>query len=426
MLSFRPLGVLAIVCLGGLVGTAACTIEHITTNATPPAADAGTDPDADTGDDGSADAAPDTSDPVDPNYPAGHTPIPIVDWNGGTVVTSPKIVTVTFGAETFRSRLETFGDTITTTKWWDAIRAGYCSPQGSATCVGQGGSGGHVNITTPPETTYTDSAQGGASSLQAFLTTNIQNGILPTPTKDMIYVLYFPAGVSISLDNASSCQQFGGYHNTLVFGGQAVPYAVIPRCDPTEKTLTIAASHEIAEASTDPDVGTNSVAYYMMNQIWAFAGGEVGDVCVDFTGSGSDTVVESTYTVQRSWSNIAAKAGHDPCVPSPAGQAYFKAAPAQNQQQVGLAVGKSVVLDVTAFSDAPMAADWDLSAVDLGQFTTGRSSLSFSFDKTKVHNGSKVQLTVTLTNTPNGPALYAIVSRSGRTTNLWYGAVLRQ
>ena len=81
---------------------------------------------------------------------------------------------------------------------------------------------------------------------------------------------------------------------------------------------------------------------------------------------------------------------------------------------------------MTAFSDAPMAADWDLSAVDLGQFTTGRSSLSFSFDKTKVHNGSKVQLTVTLTNTPNGPALYAIVSRSGRTTNLWYGAVLRQ
>ena len=110
-------------------------------------------------------------------------------------------------------------------------------------------------------------------------------------------------------------------------------------------------------------------------------------------------------------------------LPAPTGQVYFNAAPAVAQQQLKLAVGRSTVVDVTAFSDAPMA-DWDLSAIDIGQFTTGTSSLCFSLDKTKVHNGSKVKLTVTLkTAPPQGAALFALVSKNGRTNHLWFSAV---
>jgi hypothetical protein len=347
------------------------------------------------------------------------------------VLLAPQVVTITFGADPLRPRLEQFGDTITQTAWWDAVREGYCSPETSTTtCVGRGTGGGHVNIAASPTTQFTDSANSGPSSLQDFLLARIKDGTLPAPTLNTIYAVYLPSGVSVTLDSATSCQEFGGYHNTLTAttangGDMPVAYAIIPRCDATEKTATFSASHELIEAATDPNVGLNAIAYYMQDQLWAFAGGEVGDVCVDFTGGGEDSYVESGFSVQRTWSNKSAKAGHDPCVPIPAGEIYFNAAPAKGQEQAALSVGASTTVDITAFSDAPMA-DWDVTAVDFNEFQTGTANLKFSFDKTKVHNGSTVKMTVTLTSNPGQFAAYAIVSRSGKTTHLWPAAVLKK
>jgi hypothetical protein len=369
----------------------------------------------------------DANDPVDPTYPTAHTPMPLVDYNGGGIIAAPKVVTITFGSDPLRSRLEQFGDTITTTTWWDTVRAGYCAPESSTNCIGKGSSGGHVNITTEPAASYTDSANGGESTIQDFLKAKVADGTFPAPTIDTLYVVYFPSSTQISLDGASSCNEFGGYHNSVTLsppgGGSdiAVPYAIVPRCDSAESTTTISASHEIIEAATDPDVG--ATAYYMQDQLWAFAGGEVGDLCVDFTGS-NDTYQESGFTVQRSWSNASAKAGHDPCVPVPKGTVYFNAAPKQGQEQLSLGVGASAVIEITAFSDAPMG-DWDISALDFDQLQTGQSHLSFSFDKAKVHNGSKVQLTVKLASRPSqGYAPFAIVSKSGKTTHYWPAVVI--
>jgi hypothetical protein len=405
----------------------ACSVQTTTTPTAKPPDDAGA-ADADDTADAGDEAAVDAADPVDPNYPSAHTPMPLVDFNGGKVLVAPKIVTITFGADPLRDRLEQFGDTITSTPWWDAVRDGYCSPETSTTsCVGPGSSGGHVNIAAPPSTALTDSANGGASSVQDFLLAKVKDATLPAPTADTLYAVFLPSGVTVTLDGATSCQEFGGYHNTLLVssasGDLPVAYAMIPRCDATEKMATFSASHEFIEAATDPNVGVGGVAYYMKDQLWAFAGGEVGDVCVDFTGAGQDLYVESGFSVQRTWSNKSAKAGHDPCVPIPKGSVYFNAAPAKGQEQISLAVGKSATIDVTAFSDAPMD-DWSLSAIDFASFQTGKANLSFAFDKTKAHNGSKVKLTVTLTSNPGQAAPYAIVSRSGKATHYWPAVVL--
>jgi hypothetical protein len=240
--------------------------------------------------------------------------------------------------------------------------------------------------------------------------------------------VYLPSDVAVTLDGATSCQKFGGYHNTLTVttdgGTSNVAYAIVPRCDATEKTATFAASHELIEAATDPDVGAGSIGYYMNDQVWAFAGGEVGDLCVDFTGGKQDQYTESGFFVQRTWSNKSAKASHDPCVPIPNGEIYFNAAPALEQTTV--AVGASATIDVTAFSDAPMPADWDITAVDFNAFQTGSAYLTFAFDKTKVHNGSKGKMTLTLASNPGQFALYAIVSRSGTSTHLWPAVVLKK
>jgi len=264
------------------------------------------------------------------------------------------------------------------------------------------------------------------STIQDFIKAKVADATFPAPTDQTIYAIYFPANVSIDLDGSQSCggggtSGFGAYHNTVELpdgkGGKVrTPYAIVPRCG-AETTTTTAASHEFMETATDPDIGLGDVTYYMQNQLWAFAGGEIGDLCVDFTG-GNDTVIESSFTVQRSWSNKAAKASHNPCVPVPNGEVYFNAA-ARVQKVVLKAKGDVTTLDIDAFSDAPLA-DWDLSGVDFAQFQGGTASVSFAFDKTKVHNGSHVVLTLTaLKAIPTQPGGLAIVSHSGQQTHYW-------
>jgi hypothetical protein len=365
---------------------------------TNPNDDAGVAPDTSTTDDGAADAGPIP-------YPAPHTAMPQVDYNGGRVLQNPKIVTITWAQDDAQmvSRVQQFGDIITSTAWWTAVSSEYCQQPGNKPCIGPGTSGGHVVIQDAPDPNgYTDSSQGAASTIQDFIHDHVVggNGItadFPTPDDNTLYVLYFPPGVSITLDGSGSCDSFGAYHNTvqLPYANQLinnVAYAIIPRCGTKESTTTVSASHEIIEAATDPDIGETSLSYYMLNQLWAVAGGEVGDLC-EGIGSSGTTTTESTFIVQRSWSNKSAASGHNPCVPIPANDVYFNAAP--RQQKVVLAkAGATAVLDIDAFSDAPMDP-WTLTAIDFAQFQQQLPLLTFAFDKTQVQNGDHVQLTIT-------------------------------
>ena len=361
-----------------------------------PGDDAGAAVDTGTGDDGAADVAI--------PYPAPHTAMPQVDYNGGRILQNPKIVTITWAQDdaTMVSRMQQFGDVITSTAWWTAVSSEYCQQPNNKPCIGAGTGGGHVVIQDAPASSYTDSSQGGPSTVQDFIHDHVVggNGItadFPTPDENTLYVLYYPAGVSITLDGEASCDTFGAYHNTAILPNAndlntAVPYAIIPRCGTKESTTTVSASHEIIEAATDPDIGQTSLSYYMMNQLWAVAGGEVGDLC-EGIGSSGTTTTESTFVVQRSWSNKSAASGHNPCVPLPANEVYFNAAPRQ-QKVVLTKVGDTAVLDIDAFSDAPMGP-WTVSAIDFAQFQQQLPVLSFSFDKTSVQNGDHIQLTVT-------------------------------
>ncbi|HSQ65031.1 MAG TPA: hypothetical protein VLM85_17530 [Polyangiaceae bacterium] len=405
----------------------------------------GTMEQTDGGDDAGADVVADDVMDASVAYPADHTPLPLVDYNGGRVIANPKVVTITFSNDdaTMVTRLQQFGDTITSTPWWSSITAEYCQQPGSKPCIGPGTGGGHVVIADPPAASYTDSSQGGASSIQDFIKQHVtgtstgdagagdagdggEGGAaapdFPVPDDNTLYAIYFPAGVSIDLDGSGSCNTFGAYHNTVMLPNatnQLIPvaYAIIPRCDVKEAVTTVSASHEIAEAATDPDIGVGQVGYYMLNQLWAFAGGEVGDLCVSFTGN-SDTVVESTFTVQRSWSNLSAKASHDPCVPIPSGDVYFNSAP-RMQHIVLPKVGATAVIDIDAFSDAP-TADWTLSAVDFAAFQGQTPQLGFSFDTTTANNGTHVQLTVTETSAiSGGQDGFVILSTQGQMRHTW-------
>ena len=94
-----------------------------------------------------------------PFAPAAHAPLPQIANNGGGILTSPKIVSVTFGASlyanavsppaaTLLADLLDFDDTITNSDWWTTVSKDYCDPQ--LGCIGPGHAGAHVAVTAPP------------------------------------------------------------------------------------------------------------------------------------------------------------------------------------------------------------------------------------------------------------------------------------
>ncbi len=308
-------------------------------------------------------------------------------YTGGPIVTTPKVVSVTFPGDSLESSLDSFGSSLTSSSYWTTITAGLC---GSGTCIGAG-TGVSTTVSTAPGASYSDSAQGGTSTLQPYLQSLI--AAFPSnlqPTADTIYTFYFPATTTITLDGAVSCQYFGAYHNSMTIGTQTVLYAIVPECAPPTQgpTLTllqettISASHEILEATTDGVVTNTTGGYYLdftQQSVLGWndlGGGELADLCVDLLGLGQDETTENGYTVQRTWSIANATAGtKDPCVPTPAGEVYFNAFPTVSAIIVD--VGQSETFTVDALATGTMAA-WTVTATDATDSSGQTTYLSFS------------------------------------------------
>jgi hypothetical protein len=346
---------------------------------------------------------------------------PTVRNLGGRILASPRVVTVTFPGDdaALVARLQLFDDTITSTAWWHAVSSEYCAA-GGAPCIGPGAGGGHVVMPAAAASEYTDSIKGGDSTLRALLASSVASGVLPAPDAQTLYVVYVPSATRVLLDGNASCApaSFTGYHDALVVappdGGAPVEvaYAIVARCSSTETATTLQASHEIVEAATDPSP-EDAPAFQITDQAWTAFGPEVADVC-----AAADTdlgATESGFAVQRSWSNASAAAGHDPCVPLPAGEVYFNVAPAQGAETMALGVGESATIALYPFADDAGAA-WQVSAV-----AANGSPLGFQLAPSTGTPGAILALTVTLQSKPalGVEQLYGVVSQSATATHAW-------
>jgi hypothetical protein len=373
------------------------------------------------GDDGgfaeAGDGALEGSPPLEAGPPM---PPPVVTYLGGPILTSPKVVTMTFAGDdpALVARLQLFDDTIASTPWWTAVSSEYCTKAGGP-CVGPGAGGGHV-VLPAAAPGYTDSIKGGDSTLRALLQSSVAAGALPALDAQTLLVLYLPAGSSVLLDGNASCQpaSFASYHDEVALtppdGGPptAVAYAVIGRCSSTEAAATLAASHEIVESATDPSP-EEAPAFQLTDQVWTAFGQEVADACAAVDTR--LTAQESTFAVQRSWSNASAAAGHDPCVPVSAGESYFNAAPAQGTETLPLSVGESASIALYPTADGAMGP-WQLGAV-----AASGSPLGFTVQPSTVSSGTRAVLTVTLLSQPalGVDQLYGIVSQTATDTHVW-------
>jgi hypothetical protein len=230
-----------------------------------------------------------------------------------------------------------------------------------------------------------------------------------------IVAVFYPSTTPLSGSCAAQSIGYGGYHDsTLTMTKGQVPIAVMAECanfGPITNALdmvTVAGSHEVIEAATDPFQSGYSSVDSSTPSGWAWHvilnnNEENGDMCAINSGNGRPSATYP-YLLQRGWSNHAAMAGNmDPCQPDilPS-QPFVGAFPVMpDMVNVGggsgpgalVAVSSSKTIEVDCFSFQPTAP-----------FTVGARQprsiqppeLTFAWDKTSCVNGDKLHLTITV------------------------------
>lgn len=133
----------------------------------------------------------------------------------------------------------------------------------------------------------------------------IKHGFLPKQSPNVLYMIYFPSDITITLGGLTSCVQYGAYHFAASKKQEKdnIFYSVEPDCGGGFSFITDAASHEFAEATTDniPTPGTHP----KFPQAWNNASGyEIGDLCEGYNGTLTDKT--RSYVVQQVYLNSKA------------------------------------------------------------------------------------------------------------------------
>ena len=144
--------------------------------------------------------------------------------------------------------------------------------------------------------------------IQQMIESQMAGGALPAASANQLIVVFTAPNVVVSMGGQTSAAipGFYGYHGSFTSAlGQQIRYAVVANPTGNDKVpglsaadqLTLIASHELAEAITDPDGN----AWFDGNRYSPTYGEEIGDLCND----AADTVYLGSYAVQCEWSNAA-------------------------------------------------------------------------------------------------------------------------
>jgi hypothetical protein len=336
--------------------------------------------------------------------PAAHPSLPVVLNLGGSVNATPKVQLIAYASDSGLPDIEAFLQELTKTTYWRETTSEY--GVGALTVLPT------IRLSSTPPATITD------ADLQTKLLTNTSGANPPWGVADShtIFLFVFPPGTIESTDPTSKCcSAYDGYHSGMQTGTAIVPYAIGCACpgydgpnvtDIQERTVAI--SHELVEATTDPLPGYDT-AYGQEDDndiVWtAVSGGETADMC-EFNDDSNVVPSGSKYMVQRTWSNAAAALMQNPCVPHTASTIpYFNSYPTLTQipynggttMGVNIPIGQSKTIDVKLSSTAATPGAWNVTVYDYDQILVGASSpyLGLSLDKASGRNGDTLRLTIT-------------------------------
>lgn len=234
-----------------------------------------------------------------------------MEYFGGTVSSSVEVVSVMWGANVNSQTvagIPDFSAAIVNSTFIDQL-AEYATvgvygvtrhKKSSDQTISRGTYYGQIQITPRNKSLNLTDQQ-----IHSELKHQISIGALPAQGPNMLYMIYFPADITITLDGLISCQDFGAYH----FASRAhenpanIFYSVEPDCNAGFDFITYAASHEFAEAVTDniPTPGTNP----NFPQAWNTSDGyEIADLCEGDTGTLTDAT--TSYEVTQVYLNSLA------------------------------------------------------------------------------------------------------------------------
>lgn len=402
-------------------------------------------------------------------YPAFPVDMPKVLGKQGVVLRSPVFITITWPADDPNTATwEAFGDAIGSSSFWATATAEYgvgpstsgpenhvhmvrslpktmgyydlqnfaiASLGGPLIAVPDGGAaaasmdaGADASTSTNTSTSADPNADDGGTDppwpvpMTAFGGVNIQ----------MVYAIFIPASTTVIEPGTgrSLCDEGGlSFHDSTNVGGHPIAYAVILECkSQTLAQIEASASHEYVEAATDPYAEETTRRGYdgidSDHLAWSLYtgefGNEVADVCENWADSYYEEASPFPYSVQRSWSNASAAAGHDPCVPAPSGSYHgMTLFPSQQSSQAvnltaaGMGVtttrgfrapvGQSVTFQVGFYSDGP-ADPWTIGynfpqvTLDDPSFKPiSNGTATVTIDKLSGQNGEMAYVTVTPT-----------------------------
>jgi hypothetical protein len=232
---------------------------------------------------------------------------PTMLYFGGPVIAKVKVVIVLWGDQvpkTTTSRIKPFFKAITNSTYVDQL--GQYSTNGITGVNGKPGTNQTIvrgilrgKFTITPINNSKNLTDG---DIQTELKAQIASGALPAADLNTLYMTYFPAGITITLDGLKSCVSFGAYHEAVSskVTKSNIFYGVMPDCNGGFSYVTSVSSHEFAEAITDPiPTPGNDPAY---PQAWNDAdGNEIGDLCEGHEAT--LTAAGQTYTVQEVFTN---------------------------------------------------------------------------------------------------------------------------
>jgi hypothetical protein len=361
---------------------------------------------------------------------------------GGSVLTQPVVRVVTFGGDPLASDVEAFAAQLGASSYWAATTSEYG--------IGALTAGPPLHLPVLGGSSIDD------AQLEQMLTDNVtaaDMGPWGSPEPSTIYAFIIPQGVTVTDGSQTSCTDFFGYHQEAdVTASTHLPYVVVTQCSPQPAVgLTTALdmvtgplSHELIEATANPYPFVNPTGYDTLDSdhlAWqktpfVNAGQELTDLCTQIP---NHFVKEGGYTVQRSWSNAAMQAGHDPCVPNLTGSVYYQSEPVGAESlSVPAATkgwrilpGTNRTIELDLYSDGPTAGPWDVFAFDQLALTRGTADhLSFQLDRAGGASGDKLHLTISVGGLQNfdNIEVFAVASRRAGDAqpNLWYGLVYTQ
>ena len=235
-----------------------------------------------------------------------------IAYNGGPVISHVKVYAVFWGskvsAETV-SKIPAFYQAMVNSTYMDQLaeygtrRNDVNGKAGTQQDIGRGTFGGTFTIVPVNASTKLNQA-----AIEQELEKQISMGTLPKPDADSMYMIHYPQGISISISFGAACSSWEADHefyHSAQYGN--IYYAMMPNCGGSFSKLTMASSHELAEAVTDP-ASPLEHAPIVFPAAWIRADGqEIGDVCA---WQGATLALGATkYNVQKEWRNTTHDCG---------------------------------------------------------------------------------------------------------------------